>query len=173
MNGTLGALAWRFALLSFVAVGGGSATYPQIHADAVTQMHWLTDRGFTELVAIAQFAPGPNVLIVPLIGWQVAGWLGALVALVAFLTPSSIMTIVAGRVLHRRADTPLVVALRSSLRPIAAGLFFASGIALARSTGLGAGGIAITAGVAVLATVFDVSPLWWLFAAAAIGAIFG
>jgi chromate transporter len=173
MNGELGALAWRFALLSLVAVGGGSATYPQIHADAVTQMHWLTDRGFTELVAIAQFAPGPNVLIVPLIGWQVAGWLGALVALVAFLTPSSIMTIVAGRVLHRRADTPFVVALRASLRPIAAGLFFASGIALARSTGLAAGGIAITAGVAVLATAFDLSPLWWLFAAAAIGAIFG
>ncbi len=173
MNGPLTALAWRFALLSFVAVGGGSATYPQIHADAVTQMRWLTDRGFTELVAVAQVAPGPNVLIVPLIGWKVAGWLGALVALVAFLTPSSIMTIVAGRMFQRRAGTPFVVALRSSLRPIAAGLFFASGIALARSTGLGAGGVAVTAGVAVLATAFDISPLWWLFAAAAVGAIFG
>ena len=173
MNDALGALAWRFALLSLVAVGGGNAMYPQVHADAVTQMHWLTDRGFTELVAIAQFAPGPNVLIVPLIGWKVAGWLGAFVALIAFLTPSSILTVVAGRVLHRRADAPFVIALRASLRPIAAGLFLASGIALARSTGLGYGGIAITAGVALLATAFDVNPLWWLLAAAAIGAIVG
>ena len=173
MNDTLAALAWRFGLLSIVAVGGGNAMYPQIHTDAVTHMQWLTDRSFTELVAVAQFAPGPNVLIVPLIGWQVAGWTGAFVALVAFLAPSSIMTVVAGRAMSRRADAPFVVALRSSLRPIAAGLFFASGIALARSTGLGAGGIAITAGVAVLATAFDVSPLWWLLAAAAVGAIVG
>jgi chromate transporter len=173
VNDALVSLAWRFGLLSLVAVGGGSAMYPQIHADAVTQMHWLTDRTFTELVAIAQFAPGPNVLIVPLIGWHVAGWLGAFVALVAFLTPSSIVTVAAGRALHRRADSPFVVALRGSLRPVAAGLFFASGIALVHSTGVAPGALVITAGVAVLATISDLNPLWWLCAAAALGGIIG
>jgi chromate transporter len=168
----LAALAWRFGLLSFVAVGGGNAMYPQIRADAVTQMHWLTDRGFTELVAVAQFAPGPNVLIVPLVGWHVAGWAGAFVALLAFLVPSSIITVAVGRALRRRAEVPFVAALRTSLRPVAAGLFFASGIALVHSTGATAGGT-ITVAVAVLATMSDLNPLWWLLGAAVVGAFAG
>ncbi len=169
----LASLAWRFGLLSVVAVGGGNAMYPQIHADAVSQMGWMTDRGFTELVAVAQFAPGPNVLIVPLIGWRVAGWLGALVALAAFLVPSSCITVAAGRMLRSRADTPFVVALRTALRPVAAGLFFASGIALALTGGPVALELAITAAVAALATAFELNPLWWLLLAAAVGALAG
>ncbi len=173
MNDALGSLAWRFALLSVVAVGGGNAMYPQIHADAVGGMHWLTDGAFTELVAVSQFAPGPNVLIVPLVGWHVAGWLGAFVALIAFLTPSSILTVVAGRALARRPDHRFVVALRFALRPIAAGLFLASGLALASSARYGVAGVAIAAAVAILATAFEVNPLWWLLAAAAVGAAIG
>jgi chromate transporter len=173
MNASLGALAWRFALLSCVAVGGGNAMYPQIKADAVTHMHWLTLRAFTEAVAVAQVAPGPNVLIVPLIGWHVAGWLGAFVALAAFLTPSSIITVIAGRALTRAAEHPFVVTLRLALRPIAAGLFVASGLALAPSADYGVAGFAITAAVVVLATMLDVNPLWWLGLAAATGLVLG
>ncbi len=173
MNGDLAALAWRFALLSLVAVGGGNAMYPQVHADVVTQTHWLTERDFTELVAISQAAPGPNVLIVPLAGWHVAGWAGAFVALAAFLIPCSVLTLVAGRALRRRADAPLVVAMRGALLPIAAALFLASGIALARSAGLHAMPVAIAVVVAVLATVLDLNPLVWLACAAVAGAVFG
>src|SRR6202789_4051323 len=79
-------LAWHFALISFFAVGGGvSMLVPEMHKEFVQQYHWLGDRSFLELLAVAQAAPGPNFLLVPLIGFRVAGWPGACFALFAFL----------------------------------------------------------------------------------------
>ena len=68
-----------FALLSFVAFGGATALLPEMHRVVVENHHWLDDATFTHLYAIAQAAPGPNVLVVTLIGWKVAGLAGALV----------------------------------------------------------------------------------------------
>ena len=65
-----------FALLSFVAFGGATALLPEMHRVVVEQHHWLNDATFTHLYAIAQAAPGPNVLVVTLIGWEVAGLAG-------------------------------------------------------------------------------------------------
>ena len=63
----------EFALLSFVAFGGATALLPEMHRVVVENHHWLNDTTFTHLYAIAQAAPGPNVLVVTLIGWEVAG----------------------------------------------------------------------------------------------------
>jgi hypothetical protein len=71
---TLLALVTRFALISLFAIGGGtSSIIPLIHDVAVRELHWVDDRAFTELLAIAQAAPGPNYMLIPLIGWHVAG----------------------------------------------------------------------------------------------------
>jgi len=72
------ALAWTFALMSLFAVGGASAAIPEMHRVAVDVQHWLTDRQFADIYAISQLSPGPNVLIVTLIGYSVAGVAGAL-----------------------------------------------------------------------------------------------
>jgi len=172
------ALALRFGLLSLVAIGGANALIPQIHAETVTRLHWLDDRTFAELVAVAQSAPGPNVLLIPLIGWHVAGWPGALVALSAFLMPSSTLAIVVARVFARHPDSARLGALRGALRPVTAGLLIASGIVLVRTVAAASGPhaalvpeIAIAAGVAILSTRTTVNPLWWLLAAGAVGAL--
>ena len=73
-----GELFLEFALLSFVAFGGATALLPEMHRVVVENHHWLDDTTFTHLYAIAQAAPGPNVLVVTLIGWKVAGLAGAL-----------------------------------------------------------------------------------------------
>ncbi|MFN2450591.1 MAG: chromate transporter [Candidatus Baltobacteraceae bacterium] len=172
MKDDLAALVRHFAALSFVAVGGANAILPQIHADVVTQTHWLTTREFTELVAVAQMAPGPNFLIVPLIGWRVAGWLGALASLVAFVVPPAVLTVVVGRALARHSETRIISALRSGLPPVAAGLLIASGIVLARTNSTHVAAIVISGGVAVLASSLHVNPLWWMLLAAVTGVLF-
>ena len=70
----------EFTLLAFVAFGGATALLPEMHRVVVDNHHWLDDTTFTHLYAIAQAAPGPNVLVVTLIGWKVAGLAGALAA---------------------------------------------------------------------------------------------
>lgn len=172
MKDELPALVRHFAVLSLVAVGGANAILPQIHADVVTQTHWLSTKEFTQLVAVAQITPGPNFLIVPLIGWRVAGWPGALSALLAFVIPPAALTIFVGRALARHAQTRTITALRSALPPVAAGLLIASGIALARTNSIHIAALGIAGGVAILATALQVNPLWWMLLAAVTGVLF-
>jgi len=73
-------IAVRFALLSLFAIGGANAAIPEMHRLAVDAQHWMTDRQFADMFAISQVSPGPNVIIVTLIGYHVAGLAGALVS---------------------------------------------------------------------------------------------
>lgn len=70
-------LAWTFAVMSLFAVGGANAAIPEMHRIAVELRHWMTDKQFADIFAISQLSPGPNVLIVTLIGYSVAGVPGA------------------------------------------------------------------------------------------------
>jgi len=86
----LAEIATRFAVLSLVAIGGINAILPEIHRVVVDVEAWMTSAQFADLFALAQLAPGPNAMIVALIGWKVAGVGGALVATLAACGPSSI-----------------------------------------------------------------------------------
>ena len=68
--GTLLALAGYFALLSLFAIGGANAALPEMHRLAVDVMHWMSERQFADMFAIAQVTPGPNVILVALIGYH-------------------------------------------------------------------------------------------------------
>ena len=72
-SGSLFTLAWSFGLMSLFAVGGANSAIPEIHRLAVDVNHWMSDKQFADVFAISQLSPGPNVLIVTLIGYQVAG----------------------------------------------------------------------------------------------------
>ena len=74
---TLVTLAVHFAILSLFAVGGANAAVPEMHRLAVEVMGWMTDRQFADMFALAQVAPGPNMIVVTLIGYHVAGFAGA------------------------------------------------------------------------------------------------
>ena len=76
-----------FALLSLFAVGGANAAIPEMHRIAVEVMQWMTERQFADSFAIAQVSPGPNIIIVTLIGYHVAGLAGAAVATTAMCGP--------------------------------------------------------------------------------------
>jgi len=94
-------LAGHFALLSLFAIGGANAAMPEMHRLAVEVKGWMSDRQFADLFAIAQVAPGPNVIIVTLIGYQAAGIAGALVSTAAMCGPTCVAAYYIGRVWDR------------------------------------------------------------------------
>ncbi len=96
-------LAWTFAVMSLFAVGGANSAIPEMHRVAVEVNHWLTDKQFTDVYAIAQLSPGPNVLIVTLIGYSVAGLAGALVATLAMCVPTAVLALTVSQFLARRS----------------------------------------------------------------------
>ncbi|HKW79447.1 MAG TPA: chromate transporter [Casimicrobiaceae bacterium] len=164
-------LARQFGLLSFLAIGGVNALIPEIQRRVVENAHWLTDADFAQAFAIAQAAPGPNLLIVSLIGWKVDGFLGALVATVAICAPSSALTFAVAHVWDRFRDAPLRRAIQQGLAPVTVGLVLASGFILARTVDHSWLAGALTVATALLVLVTRLHPLWCLVTAAAVGAL--
>ena len=160
--GILLQLATTFATLSVVSIGGANAALPEIHRRVVDVLHWMDDATFSKLFAISQAAPGPNVLIVSLIGWQMASVAGLLVATVAILLPSSLLAFVAGRVVARWASTRWLRLTRQGLVPVALGLILASGVITARAADRHWLDWVITAATAGFVLFTRRNPLWAL-----------
>lgn len=167
--GVLTTLLGHFAMLSLVAVGGANAVIPEMHRQAVEVGHWMTDRQFADIFAITQAAPGPNVVIVALIGWQAAGFPGALVAMLGMCAPSSILTFTVFRLWDRFKDRPWRRRVQDGLAPVTVGLVGASAFLLARAADTGFLPVLLTAGAAILAYATRLNPLWLLGG----GALFG
>lgn len=133
----------HFLSLSLLAVGGAITTAPDMHRYMVEEMGWLSDGQFTASIAIAQAAPGPNVLFVALMGWNVglnAGglWLallGVLVSMLGIMLPSSTLTYVASRWSHENSQLRAVRAFKQGLAPIVIALLIATGWILASAHG--------------------------------------
>jgi chromate transporter len=169
MISTLLALALMFGQLSLLAFGGGNPILPEMHRQVVDVHHWTTDGEFGALFALAQASPGPNMMIVPLIGWHVAGLAGALVSCLAMFVPSSIVTLLVLHQWQRFRNRPWRASVQNGLVPITTGLIAASAVVIAVGcdTRLVLGGI--TLACALLATRTHVHPLWLLAAGAALG----
>lgn len=133
----------HFASLSLLAVGGAIVTAPDMHRYLVLQQVWLSDAQFTSSIALAQAAPGPNVLFIALLGWNLGlnagggpaagavAWgmalLGVLVAMVATLLPSSVLTYTATRWAQRHRERRAVRAFKAGMAPIVIALLVATG----------------------------------------------
>lgn len=162
-------LFWTFAAISLFAVGGANAALPELHRIAVEVQHWMTDRQFADAYAIAQLSPGPNVMIVTLIGYAVAGVTGALTATVAMCGPTAVLAYVVSRWLThpREARWPAIV--QAALVPLSIGLMAASTLVLAQTSDKTLMALLVTLGAAVVASTTRLNPLWLLLAGGCLG----
>ena len=125
-------LAWVFALLSILAVGGGTAVLPEMQQMTVAQFHWVSDKQFRDIYSLGQVAPGPNMLMVMVIGYRVAGYLGSAIVAFAFFIPDCLLTLFANRLWLRYADSPWRHSVQRAMAPIAIGLMLSGTYAIAR-----------------------------------------
>jgi chromate transporter len=163
------ALVWTFGLMSLFAVGGANAAIPEMHRIAVDVRHWMTDQQFADVFAISQMAPGPNVLIVTLIGYAVAGVAGALTATLAMCVPTVVLAYYVSRMLTRSSQSRWPAIIQTALVPLSIGLMGASGLILAQTTDRNLAAVGMTAGAAVLAFATRLNPFWMLLAGGLLG----
>jgi chromate transporter len=148
MTITLTAADWfglfsQFAMLSLLSIGGAITTAPEMHRYLVTEQHWLTEAQLTSSISLAQAAPGPNVLFVALMGWNVglnaggglqAGWMGlgyalfgVFVTMFGIMLPSTTLTFMAARWGHQNRELRIVRAFKQGMAPIVIALLIATG----------------------------------------------
>jgi chromate transporter len=142
-----------------------------MHRFVVDERGWIDDTAFTASISLAQASPGPNILFVTLIGWNAAGWAGALAATVGIMLPSSVLALAAWRFTERLREAPWVRAFRTGMAPITIGLLMATGWILA-SPNLSLPWLPILTALTVVLTLRTrLSPLWLLAAGAVAGAL--
>ena len=170
-------LCGHFMLLSLLAVGGAITTASDMHRYVVTEHGWISDAQFTSSIAIAQAAPGPNVLFVAVIGWNVAGAAGALATLVGTLLPSTLLVLAISRWAAQRRESLAVRSFTTGMAPLTLGLLLATGWVLAepfvREPAQRWGALALIA-VSIAAMLrTKLSPMWLVALGAVVGALGG
>ena len=132
----------HFASLSLLAVGGAITVAPDMHRFLVEETHWLSDAQFTSSIALAQAAPGPNILFVALMGFNVGmnagaalggGWvsaglacMGLVLTMLGIMLPSSVLTYTATRWAHQHRDKLGIRAFKSGMAPIVIALLLST-----------------------------------------------
>ncbi|ENX09931.1 chromate transporter [Acinetobacter courvalinii] len=165
-------LAVVFTQLSLLAFGGGNAILPEMQHQVVTVHQWMSAEQFSSLFAMAQAAPGPNMMIVPLVGWHVAGPAGLLVTSLAKFGPSSIITIYALKFWERFKANPLRARFEKALKPITVGLVLVSAWMIADASAQNLLLVIIVVVTAVLGMFKKIHPLWVMAAGAGLGIAF-
>jgi chromate transporter len=173
----------NYLMLSLLSVGGVISTAPEMHRYLVDQQHWLIDAQFNSSIALAQAAPGPNVLFVALLGWNVgmnAGGLptalfGMLLTMTGILLPSTTLAYLSARWGQRNRDLRTVRAFKQGMGPIVIALVIATGwiLASANSNPLTDWPLWLLTAATVLLISFSRIHLLWLLAAGALLGGFG
>jgi len=158
-----------FMVLSFLAIGGAPSVLPEIHRYVVEVHAWLTSAQFAQIYSLAQAAPGPNVMYVPLVGWHIAGWAGAVATLVAVLVPSFSLTFLIAKFYEAHPNSVFGVAIRRGLTPITIGLIFSGALILVPAVNTDWRGYVLTGLTVVLLVRTKLNPIWLLVGGAAAG----
>jgi chromate transporter len=166
----LALLVCQILLLSSVAVGGFITIVPDLHRFVVGEHGWMSDERFVTLFALAQAAPGPNVIVVTLIGWEVAGALGALLATIAACLPTLIMAFGMSKVWSRYSKLDWYRTFERGVAPFAVGLIIATAWILTEAAARRWQDYLITIGTVVFIMMTRRSPLIPLAIAGALGA---
>lgn len=182
---------WLYQMsLSLLAVGGAMTLAPEMHRYMVDEHRWLSDTQFSTAFTLAQAAPGPNVLFLALLGWQIgeqaAGpqsepmWrmalaaCGVLVALSGALLPSSLLTYGASRWIQAHQQRLAVRAFQRGMAPLVVGVMLSTAYVIGQRAGVWsptAGWWALALGSAWLVYASRLHILWMLGAGAVLGAL--
>lgn len=163
------ALAAYFASLSLIAFGGANAILPDMHRYVVEQTGWISDADFSHFFAVSRSAPGPNVLIVTLIGLKVSGWAGALAATAGMCLPSCVLTYWAAKQLRNNATAPWALSFRMGLVPLTIGLMLASSWVILKAANHDWHDYLFSALAALWMEKVPLHPLWLMLIAAVLG----
>jgi chromate transporter len=165
------ALLAHVSSLAVISFGGVNTVLPALHHQAVNEEHWMTDRDFANFFAIASVAPGPNFMVLALIGFKAAGIAGALVGVLALTIPTSLIAYAIVQVWDRFKTAHWRIAIQDGLVPVTVGFLGATAVLLVRASDTSYMAYAITAATLVVGAATKFNPLWMFPLAAILGAV--
>jgi chromate transporter len=160
-----------FAYLSILTVGGGLAAFPEMKVLTVDVHKWLTFTQLIHLYSMGQVAPGPNMMMIVVIGQWAAGVPGALAVLLAFFGPTALLAFGIGRLWKKLEHWPWRNSIQRGLSPVSIGLLLAGCLSLARGAVTGWMTAAIAVAVLMTLLLCKLNPAWLVLGGAVVGAL--
>lgn len=122
-------LFWSFVQVGLFCVGGGYASMPLIQAQVIDVHGWLSMSEFIDIFTISQMTPGPiGINAATFVGMKVAGFLGAIVATLGFVTPSFILGIILAKLFFKYGNIGVIKGILNGLRPAVVALICSAGM---------------------------------------------
>ena len=162
-------LARTFAVISLIAIGGISAVMPEVYRQVVDVHGWMSAAELANLYALGQASPGPNGMVVGLVGWQVAGLAGFAISMLAANVPSAVLAFGMARLRRRLGADSWLGTAQAGMVPIAIGLFLANGLRTAQAADETWLAVAVTVVTTLVVWRTKLNPLWLL----ALGGLLG
>ena len=174
----------HFLMLSMMSLGGAISTTSEMQRYLVERQGWLSQTQFADSVALAQSSPGPNVLFVALLGWNVglntgsmtAALGGVVISMIGIMLPSTVFTYQVAQWAHRNRQLRAVRAFKQGMAPLVIAMLLSTAWLLATGGGKGGGQFAhwplwlLTAVTAIVIWRTRLHLLWMLAAGAVLGA---
>ena len=171
MISTLLSLFLKLSAFSLIAFGGINALLPTLYDISVNQEHWINGQTFSDYFAIAQAAPGPNLMTVTLIGWKVGGIIGAAIATFAIAWPSSIMIFFLQRSILGMQDKQRQQAIQFAAGALAVGLVLSAAWQIALQINDSYAAYALTVATIVITLFTRWHPLYLIAIGGALGVL--
>ncbi len=165
------ALIRVFAYLSLLTVGGGMAAFPEMKILTVEVHKWLTFPQLIHIYSVGQMYPGPNMMMIVVIGQWAGGMLGALAVLIAFFGPTALLAFLVGRMWKRLEKWPWRTSIQRGLAPVSIGLLLAGCFTMAKGAISGAETAAIAVAVLLILLQYKVNPALLVLGGAVLGLI--
>lgn len=165
------ALFAHFLALSLMSIGGAITLVPDMHRRLVVDDRLLGDTDFTSAIALAQAAPGPNVLFVALMGWYAGGLGGAAVSMLGIMIPSTTLALAVSRWVATRRHWLGVQAFQAGMVPVTIGLLLATGVHLAPGWDTHGRALLLSVAVAIAVWRTRVALIWLVAAGGMLGAL--
>lgn len=162
-------LVLTFGMLSLLAVGGGTAVLHEMQ-EVLQRSYQITSDMFVHVYSVGQLAPGPNMTMVIVFGYQIAGALGAALVGVSFFLPSSFLCFWIGRVWNKIGDTPWRRAVQNALEPISIGLMCSGVYAVGKAALTGPLTIALAVTSLIIILFSKINPVYVILGLGTAGA---
>lgn len=165
------ALFLHFLSIAAFATGGAMALASDMHRYVVDLHGYITHDQFMNSIALAQAAPGPNILFVTVMGWQIARMPGAFATTLGLSLPALVVPVVVSRLGRLPQFDRLLKSLQRGLSPVAVGLMLSTVYLLLRNLPGSWQGLAIAVVTLLLVTRTKLKPVLPILVAGALGAL--
>jgi chromate transporter len=166
-------MALLYVTLSFLCIGGTIPLIPDMHRFFVDSRGLMTTSEFAGYIALAQAAPGPNILYVALFGYHVAGIAGALTTLIAISFGPFIMIVITTKFFTRLQANPWREIVLRGLAPVTVGLMLAGCVLLTKGFVDVRAWVIATVSLVCFFVFTKLHPLWLIATGGVVGVLLG